>query len=59
MSVAHSAFEAIAGVPYQHTEMLGAIWREPVHGHLRDGERAITMAALIHRDSAGVRSPSC
>ena len=30
VSVAHSAFEAIAGVPYQHTEMLGAIWREPV-----------------------------
>ncbi len=54
VSVAHSAFEAIAGVPYQHTEMLGAIWREPVHGHLRAGERAITLAALIHRDSAGV-----
>ncbi len=54
VSVAHSAFEAIADVPYQHTEMLGAIWREPVHAHLREGERAITLAALIHRDSAGV-----
>ncbi len=54
VSVAHSAFEAIAGVPYQHTEMLGAIWREPVGAHLRPGERAITMAALIHRDAAGV-----
>jgi siderophore synthetase component len=54
VSVAHSAFEAIAGVPYQHTEMLGAIWREPVDAHLRDGERAITLAALIHRDGAGV-----
>lgn len=54
VSVAHSAFEAIAGVPYQHTEMLGAIWRDPVGPHLRDGERAITLAALIHRDGAGV-----
>jgi siderophore synthetase component len=54
VSVAHSAFEAIADVPYQHTEMLGAIWRESVVGHLRAGERAITMAALIHRDAAGV-----
>ena len=53
VSVAHSAFEAIADVPYQHTEMLGAIWREPVAGRLRPGERAITMAALIHRDAAG------
>ncbi len=53
VSVAHSAFEAIAGVPYQHTEMLGAIWREPVQPSLRPGERAITMAALIHRDEAG------
>ncbi len=35
VSVAHSAFEAIAGVPYQHTEMLGAIWRESVEGYLR------------------------
>ncbi len=54
VSVAHSAFEAIAGVPYQHTEMLGAIWRESVEGYLRTGERAITMAALIHRDGDGV-----
>lgn len=54
VSVAHSAFEAIAGVPYQHTEMLGAIWREPVGPRLRAGERAITLAALIHRDPAGV-----
>jgi siderophore synthetase component len=59
VSVAHSAFEAIADVPYQHTEMLGAIWREPVHGYLRAGERAITMAALIHRDPAGASFAEC
>lgn len=53
-SVGHPAFEAIPDVPYQHTEMLGAIWREPVAPRLRPGERAVTMAALIHRDPAGV-----
>jgi siderophore synthetase component len=53
VSVAHSAFEAIADVPYQHTEMLGAIWRESPAAHLAEGERAITMAALIHRDHEG------
>ncbi|MGD9697119.1 MAG: IucA/IucC family siderophore biosynthesis protein [Thermoleophilia bacterium] len=53
-SVAHRAFEAVPGVPYQHTEMLGAIWREPVAPRLRPGERAVTMAALIHRDPDGV-----
>ena len=54
VSVAHSAYEAIAGVPYQHTEMLGAIWREPVDAHLHAGERPITLAALLHVDADGV-----
>jgi siderophore synthetase component len=54
VSVAHPAFESIAGVPYQHTELLGAIWRESVETYLRPGERAISLAALLHRDPAGV-----
>ena len=41
-------------MPYQHTELLGAIWRESVEPYLRPGERAITLAALLHRDPAGV-----
>ena len=53
VSVPHAAFEAIPDVPYQHTELLGAIWREPVTPRLRPGERAITLAALIHSDPAG------
>ncbi|WP_320670861.1 IucA/IucC family protein [Patulibacter defluvii] len=53
ISVAHRAFERIAGVPYQHTEMLGALWRAPLEPRLRPGERAMTMAALLHRDPAG------
>ncbi len=54
VSVAHSAYEAIAGVPYQHTEMLGAIFRESVDAQLRPGERPVTLAALLHVDADGV-----
>jgi siderophore synthetase component len=53
VSVAHPAFEAVPDVPYHHTEMLGAIWRDSVAGHLQPGERAVTLAALLHRDPAG------
>jgi siderophore synthetase component len=53
VSVAHRAFELVEDVPYQHTELLGAIWRESVDGYLEDGERAISLAALLHRDPAG------
>ncbi|MBJ7518134.1 MAG: hypothetical protein JHC84_00440 [Solirubrobacteraceae bacterium] len=53
VSVAHPGFASIDGVPYQHTEMLGAIWRDPVAPLLADGERAISLAALLHRDPAG------
>ncbi|HWK30137.1 MAG TPA: IucA/IucC family protein [Solirubrobacter sp.] len=54
VSVAHRAFELVEDVPYQHTELLGAIWRESVEGYLRPGERAISLAALLHRDPDGV-----
>lgn len=54
VSVAHPVFEALPDVPYQHTEMLGAIWRESVEGHLTPGERAVTLAVLLHRDPRGV-----
>lgn len=54
VSVAHRAFELVEDVPYQHTELLGAIWRESVERYLRSDERAITLAALLHRDPAGV-----
>ena len=54
VSVAHPAFETVADVPYQHTELLGAIWRESVDRYLADGERAISLAALLHKDPAGV-----
>jgi siderophore synthetase component len=53
VSVAHPAMGAVPDVPYQHTEMLGAIWRDSVVPHLRPGERAVTLAALLHRDPHG------
>lgn len=52
-TVAHPALEAIPEVPYQHTEALGAIWREPLAAYLRPGERAVPLAALMHRDPSG------
>lgn len=53
VSVAHPTYEALPGVPYQHTEMLGAIWREPVDQHLQPGEQAMSLAALLHVDASG------
>ncbi|WP_129668958.1 IucA/IucC family protein [Phytoactinopolyspora endophytica] len=53
VSVAHRAYESIPDVPYQHTEMLGAIWRESVQPYLEPGERAVSLAALLHVDPDG------
>lgn len=53
VSVAHRTYESVPDVPYQHTEMLGAIWREPVAPQLRAGERALPLAALLHTDASG------
>ncbi|NED94873.1 IucA/IucC family siderophore biosynthesis protein [Phytoactinopolyspora alkaliphila] len=53
VSIPHPAFESVPGVPYQHTELLGAIWRESVHGYLEPGERAVSLAALLHVDADG------
>ena len=53
VGVRHRTYDAIDGVPYQHTEMLGAIWRDPVEPRLHDGERAVSLAALLHGDPHG------
>ena len=53
VSIAHPTYTSLPGVPYQHTEMLGAIWREPVQPYLRPGEQAVSLAALLHVDPAG------
>ncbi|PPK92336.1 siderophore synthetase component [Kineococcus xinjiangensis] len=51
--VRHEAFEALPDAPYRYGELLGAVWREPVEAHLRAGERARSLACLLHVDPAG------
>jgi siderophore synthetase component len=42
-----------AGVPYQWTETLGCIWREPLEPPLQPGETAWPLAAVLHVDRDG------
>lgn len=53
VTVKHPVLEAVPQVPYQYLELLGAIWRQPIAGALDDGERARTLAALLHVDPDG------
>lgn len=53
VSVAHPVYSSMPGAPYQYTELLGTIWREPVQPYLREGEQAVSLAALLHVDPAG------
>lgn len=53
VTVRHPVLEDIPRVPYQYRELLGAIWREPVEPQLGPGERARTLAALLHTDRDG------
>ncbi len=51
VTVEHPLYDRLPEVPYQYKELLGAIWREPLG--LPPGERARTLAALLHTDPAG------
>lgn len=53
VTVRHPLYEAIPDAPYRYHELLGAVWREPVAALLEPGERARSMAALLHVDAAG------
>ncbi|GAA1901698.1 IucA/IucC family protein [Streptantibioticus ferralitis] len=53
VTVDHPVYRQLPEVPYQYKELLGAIWREPLPRHLDPGERARTLAALIHTDPGG------
>jgi len=46
------AFHAV-GSKGPHTKMLAALWRESPLPRLAEGERVMTMAALLHRDGEG------
>jgi siderophore synthetase component len=41
-------------VPSPYHKMLAALWREPPAPRVGEGERLMTMAALLHRDADGV-----
>lgn len=51
--VRHEAYDALPDAPYRYGELLGAVWRTPVSALLRDGERARSMASLLHVDRGG------
>ncbi|WP_256105094.1 IucA/IucC family siderophore biosynthesis protein [Streptomyces sp. ODS05-4] len=51
VAVEHPLYDRLPEVPYQYKELLGAIWREPLK--LPPGERARTLAALLHTDPDG------
>ena len=53
INVNHAYYKQLEESPYQFREMLGVIWRESVIGDLREGESAMTMAALLHVDCDG------
>ncbi|SDK32999.1 IucA/IucC family protein [Streptomyces indicus] len=53
VTVEHPVYDGLAEVPYQYKELLGAIWREPLGRHLDPGERARTLASLLHVDPQG------
>ncbi|MEE2041201.1 IucA/IucC family protein [Nocardiopsis sp. CT-R113] len=52
-TVPHPVFDQLPQAPYRFHELLGAIWREPVHNHLAPGERARTMACLLLEGADG------
>jgi siderophore synthetase component len=51
--VRHKAFDSVPDAPYRYGELLGVVWREGVSSHLAPGERARSLASLLHVDSAG------
>ncbi|MFV5992042.1 IucA/IucC family protein [Streptomyces sp. NPDC056231] len=53
VAVEHPLYDHLPETPYQFKEILGAIWREPLHPRLATGERARTLASLLHMDPHG------
>ncbi|MFF2188340.1 IucA/IucC family protein [Streptomyces sp. NPDC058155] len=53
VTVTHPLYDNLPEVPYQYKELLGAIWREPLPARLAPGERARTLASLLHTDPNG------
>ncbi|RZU01413.1 siderophore synthetase component [Kribbella rubisoli] len=48
VTVPHPELSTHPGIPYQWTETLGVIWRDPVDPRLREGESVWPLAAVLH-----------
>jgi siderophore synthetase component len=48
VTVPHPELSTARGIPYQWTETLGVIWRDPIDPRLRDGESVWPLAAVLH-----------
>jgi siderophore synthetase component len=48
VTVPHPQLSTHTGIPYQWTETLGCIWRDPVDPRLRNGESVWPLAAVLH-----------
>ncbi|MGW6275862.1 IucA/IucC family protein [Kribbella sp. NPDC055071] len=48
VTVRHPQLSTAPGIPYQWTETLGVIWRDPVDPRLREGETVWPLAAVLH-----------
>ncbi|WP_371401766.1 IucA/IucC family protein [Kribbella sp. NBC_00662] len=44
----HPQLSMSPGIPYQWTETLGVIWRDPIDPRLQDGESVWPLAAVLH-----------
>ncbi|MGQ3412682.1 IucA/IucC family protein [Natrinema sp. LN54] len=44
----HPTFDALEAPAYQYNELLGCVWRESVTDLIDEGERAMTLSALLH-----------
>ncbi|MFP3987487.1 IucA/IucC family siderophore biosynthesis protein [Streptomyces sp. E11-3] len=53
VTVEHPVYDRLPEAPYQYKELLGTIWREPLSRYLAPGERARTLASLLHTDARG------
>jgi siderophore synthetase component len=53
VTVRHPQLAVAPGIPYQWTETLGCIWRDPLDPRLRSDESAWPLAAVLHIDAAG------
>ena len=53
LTIQQPCFDQIEGAPYQFKELFGCLWRESVSSRIKQGQAALSQAALLHRDHSG------